>query len=175
MPEKKDINEQNQVPANISRRDFIKNVGICAGCAAAAGGASLLSGCGKTVTETVPTTKTAATTVTSPPVTVTSTVAPASYSMDLMNPSADINVQYQFAKRLDTLAGKTVAFHACAPTKWQPHRIFPYIADKLLALYPTMKVIPMTEFTAGAGIDSAGVAKAALDKGAHAVINGFAA
>jgi hypothetical protein len=167
---------------DLSRREFLKDASICAGCAAI-GGVALLSACaGKTTTETVTSVKTVsppastntvtvtgpATTVTgaATTTTVTATAAPASYSMTILNPESDINVKYLFAKRLDTLAGKTVAFHACAPTKWQPHRIFPYIADKLLA---------MTEFTAGAGIDSSAVAKQALDKGANAVVNGFAA
>lgn len=196
MEGEKEVSEEKKTPkesekaTQLSRREFLKDAGICAGCAAI-GGAALLSGCknmSSTVTSTVASTVTKTATVSSPPVTTTvtgpgatvtttatSTAAPATFTTQIINPSGDTNVKYLFAKRLDTLAGKTVAFHACAPTKWQPHRIFPYIADKLLAKYPTMKVIPMTEFTAGAGIDSAAVAKSALDKGANAVINGFAA
>jgi len=187
--------------AKLSRREFLKDAGICAGCAAI-GGAALLSGCAKTTTETVTvtgpgktstvtatgagstttvtatgaaTTKTVATTLPGATTTVTATAAAPAASISLVNPEAGYNVAYLFAPRLDTLAGKTVAFHACAPTKWQPHRIFPYVADKLIAKYPTMKVIPLTEFTVGAGIDNPAGAKAAKDKGAHAVINGFAA
>jgi hypothetical protein len=187
--------------AKLSRREFLKDAGICAGCAAI-GGAALLSGCAKTTTETVTNTVTGAgktstvtaagtnttmtitatgaattktVTATLPGTTVTATAAAPAASISLVNPEAGYNVEFLFAPRLDTLNGKTVAFHACAPTKWQPHRIFPYVADKLIAKYPTMKVIPLTEFTVGAGIDNPAVAKAAKDKGAHAVINGFAA
>jgi len=40
---------------------------------------------------------------------------------------------------------------------------------------PTVKAIPMTEFTQGTGVDSATDAQHALDKGATAMIDAFAA
>jgi len=188
----------------LSLREFLKDAGICAGCAAV-GGAALFSGCaGKTTTETVTVTgpgKTATvtgagstTTVTATGAATTKTVtvttagtgatttvtatapAAASYSMTVMDPTSDYSITKTFATRLDTLNNKTIAFHACAPTKWQPHRIFPYVQDKLMQKFTGMKFIPLTEFPQSqAGIDSATTAQSAKDKGANAVINGFAA
>jgi hypothetical protein len=166
--------KKKEESGGISRREFLKDAGICAGCAAI-GGATILSSCaGKTTTQTV--TSTVTTPVTKS-VTVTTTQAAAvSYSMTVIDPTSDYEVTSAFAPRLDTLNNKTIAFHACAPTKWQPHRIFPYIQDKLSQKFTGMKFIPLTEFPQSqAGIDSADTAKSAKDKGANAVINGFAA
>jgi hypothetical protein len=170
MSEQEKISARVSDKSKLSRREFLKDAGICAGCAAV-GGAAVLSSCaGKATTETV--------TVTSPPITKATTVtaAPAALSMTVVDPTSDYNVTQTFAARFDTLNNKTIAFHACAPTKWQPHRIFPYVQDKLMKKYTGMKFIPLTEFPQSqAGIDSADTAKSAKDKGANAVINGFAA
>jgi hypothetical protein len=169
------MSEENK--SDISRREFLKDAGLCAGCAAI-GGAALLSGCaGQTQTETVTTTNT--TTVTSPPVTktvqTTITAAPAAVSLELFNPAGNQEISQLFAPRLSTLDGKTVAFLACDPTKWQPHRIFPVIMEELKKLYPTINFLPMDQFTMGGAISDDATIKAVADKKPHAVITGCAA
>jgi imidazole glycerol phosphate synthase subunit HisF len=64
---------------------------------------------------------------------------------------------------------------ACAPFKWQPHRILPYIAEKIQERYPTATFIPIEEFTMGTGINSAEDAQKVVDMGADAMIDAFAA
>jgi hypothetical protein len=161
---------KDKEPGQISRREFIKDAGLCAGCAAV-GGAALLSGCAaQAQTETV------TTTVTSPPVTKTVqvTATPAPISLELMNPAGDQEITQLFAPRLSTLDGKKVAFLACDPTKWQPHRIFPAIQDALKKLYPTISFLPHTQFTIGS-IEAPAVAAAVKAAGADACITGCAA
>jgi hypothetical protein len=158
-------------PGQISRREFIKDAGLCAGCAAVSGAALLSSCAAQTQTETV------TTTITSPPVTKTVqvTATPAPISLELMNPAGDQEITQLFAPRLSTLDGKTIAFLACDPTKWQPHRIFPVIMEELKKLYPTLKFLPMDQFTMGGGISDDATVKAVADLKPDAVITGCAA
>jgi len=180
----------------ISRRQFLIDTGLVAGGAAL--GTTLLASCaGKTTTETMTetknvtvtgpgttvtapgaaTTKTVTSTVTSPPVTVTATGAAAPISLTCFEPTgaSGAKITSLYAKRLTTLDGKTIAMMACDASKWQTFRILPYVGALLQKKYPTCKIIPMTEFTQGTGVDSAADAQKAVDKGANAMVDAFAA
>jgi hypothetical protein len=186
----------------ISRREFMKDAGLCAGCAAI-GSAVLLSSCaGKTVTETVTVTgpgKTATVTGAGSPVTVTGagstttvtatgaattktvtttstvTALAAAISTPIFNPLGAHEIVSLYAPRLSTLAGKKIAFLACDPTKWQVHRTHPYIFSLIQKQFPTATQIPMQSFTMGTGIDADSVAQQVKASGADAVITGNAA
>ncbi len=100
----------------ISRRQFLIDTGLVAG-GAALGATALLSSCTpEPVTETVTTTKTVNATVTSPPVTTTvmATAAPKPISLEVYEPTGNSAAQVKvlYAKRLDTLEGKTIAMMA---------------------------------------------------------------
>jgi hypothetical protein len=159
----------------ISRREFIKDAGLCAGCAAI-GGAALLSSCaGKTLTETVTSTVTGPATTKTVTATATVTAAPAAISTPIFNPLGAHEILSLHAPRLSTLAGKKIAFLACDPTKWQVHRTHPYIFAQIQKQFPTATQIPMQSFTMGTGIDADSVAQAVKAAGADAVITGNAA
>jgi hypothetical protein len=186
----------------ISRREFITDAGICAGCAAI-GGALLSSCAGKTTTETVTvtgpgktstvtgagstttatvtvtgaaTTKTMTSTVNATTTTTaTVTAAPAAISTPIFNPLGAHEILSLHAPRLSTLAGKKIAFLACDPTKWQVHRTHPYIFSLIQKQFPTATQIPMQSFTMGTGIDADSVAQQVKASGADAVITGNAA
>jgi hypothetical protein len=156
----------------ISRRDFLKDASILVG-GAAIGSTALLAACAgepetETVTNTVTNTVTQTQTVTSPPEAV---------ELEVFEPTgaAAGEITALHAERLDTLDGKTIALMACAPFKWQPHRILPYIAEKIQERYPTATFIPIEEFTMGTGINSAEDAQKVVDMGADAMIDAFAA
>jgi hypothetical protein len=156
----------------ISRRKFLIDTGLVAGGAAL--GTTLLASCAaKTTTETV----TKNITVTSPPVTVTATSAPKPISIEVYEPTGAgaMAITNMFAPRLTTLDGKTIALMACDASKWQTFRILPYVSALIQKKYPTAKFVPMTEFTQGLGVDSEADAKKAIDKGANAMIDAFAA
>jgi hypothetical protein len=172
------MSEENK--KRISRRQFLVDTGLAAGGAAL--GATLLASCaGKTTTETVTETKnaTVVSTVTSPAVTITKTAAAsaAPISLTCYEPTgaSGAKITSLYAPRLDTLAGKTIALMACDASKWQTFRILPYVGALIQKKYPTAVIIPMTEFTQGTGVDSAADAQKAKDKGAHAMVDAFAA
>jgi hypothetical protein len=192
------MSEENK--KKISRRQFLIDTGLVAGGAAL--GTTLLASCaGKTVTETATVTSTATVnstvtktatvtgagvtvtaapvTVTSPAVTVTKTAtasaAPISLTCYEPTGASGAKITSLYAPRLDTLAGKTIALMACDASKWQTFRILPYVGALIQKKYPTAVIIPMTEFTQGTGVDSAADAQKAKDKGAHAMVDAFAA
>jgi hypothetical protein len=157
----------------MSRRQFLIDTGLVAGGAAL--GTTLLASCAKATTETVTTTKNA--TVTSPPVTTTVQASAKPLSLEVYEPTGAgaQEISHMFAPRLDTLDGKTIALMACDASKWQTFRILPYVSALIQKKYPTAKFIPMTEFTQGLGVDSEADAQKAVDKGANAMIDAFAA
>ena len=51
----------------------------------------------------------------------------------------------------------------------------PHVADLIKERYPTVTFIPRTEFTMGTGVDSEEDAQKAVDLGADAMIDAYAA
>jgi hypothetical protein len=191
-------NKEKETPRALSRREFLKDAGLVIG-GATVGSLALLNACsGTSTTETVTNTVTATgaattktvtstasgaastVTVTAPAVTVTSTAAPATTAAASVSATIyDINGAHEilslFAARLGDLNGKKIAGLAADPTKWQTHRTFPYIFDQIKAKYPTVTIIPQTEFTMGTGINDDAVVKQVKDRGADGVIVGNSA
>ncbi|MCL2149714.1 MAG: twin-arginine translocation signal domain-containing protein [Dehalococcoidia bacterium] len=137
----------------ISRRDFLKDAGLLVG-GVALGSTALATSCP------------AGTLATEPSPTAEITVYDVSGAHEIVS---------VFAARLGDLNGKRVAGLAADPTKWQTHRTFPYIFEQLKSLYPSVNIIPQTEFVMGLGIDDDGVAQAVKEAGADACILGNAA
>jgi ABC-type amino acid transport substrate-binding protein len=127
----------------ISRRDFAKGAAVV--------GAGVLASCGPTpqvVKETVEV-----------PVEVTKIVekiveVPAGeaaeagpVTLELFDPTGAIEVTALHAPRLDTLDGKTIC--ELTNTSWESPRTFPAIRELLQKQFPTVKIIPYTEFPQG--------------------------
>lgn len=189
--------KNRKVSGQTSRRKFLKDAGIIVG-GATVGSLGIMSACsgGVAQPETVTNNVTNAenltnagrvnttdnvtgdvTTPVKPPPIVNAgetTAPPTAVDLEVFNPSGNQEITQLFAPRLSTLEGKTVAFLACDPVKWQPHRIFPVIMEEFKKLYPTIKFLPMDEFTRSTNISSDSVIKTVADRGADAVITGSA-
>ena len=99
--------------------------------------------------------------------------AEAGVTWELVNPMGGFEVTKLHAPRLDNLAGKTIC--EVSVDQWQSHRILPAIGQLLQSQYPTMKIVPFTEFPAGVKeIDDDKTAQLLKDKGCQAVIVGNA-
>jgi len=121
----------------VTRRDFLTATG-----AVIAAGA--LSACApKAVVETVTTTSTAPVkTVAITPVTttVTGTAQSVPVTLEVYDPNGSVEISQLFAKRLDTLEGKTVC--ELGHGIWEDRSIFDRINELLKKQYPTIKIIP---------------------------------
>jgi len=63
-------------------------------------------------------------------------------TLEVYDPTGAVEAPVTFAKRLDTLAGKTIAQ---VGHSWEAHRTHPLIRELLEGMYPTAKIIPHTE------------------------------
>ncbi len=70
--------------------------------------------------------------------------AQAPVTLTVYDPTGSIQVTQLNAKRLDTLAGKTIC--QLSDGMWQDSRTFPVITELLQKQFPTAKIIPFTEF-----------------------------
>jgi hypothetical protein len=95
-------------------------------------------------------------------------------SLTVLDPSGANAITNLFTARLPDLNGKVVAELGADPTKWQPHRTFPYIEELLKKRFPTVKFIPMTEFPMGTQINNDKVVAMVKQRGADAAIIGNA-
>jgi hypothetical protein len=99
--------------------------------------------------------------------------SPMTVTFVLSDPTGMVEVTELHAPRLDTLEGKTVC--ELSDDSWQAHRTFPALRELLQQQYPTVTVIPFTEFPLGtAQIDLDSTAQLTKDKGCDAVIVGNA-
>ena len=179
-----------------SRRKFLKDAGLIVG-GVTVGSIGIMSACKggpepptaaadnatpnitNNVTASVNTagnvTSTANTTTPPPPPKLIEAVPPqVAVDLELFNPSGNQEITQFFAPRLSTLEGKTIAFLACDPVKWQPHRIFPVIMEELKKLYPTIKFLPATQFPQSTSISNDSVIQAVANLKVDAVITGAA-
>jgi len=90
-------------------------------------------------------------------------------TLEVHDPTGAVEVPVTFAKRLDTLAGKTIAQ---VGNSWEGHRAHPLIKELLEKMYPTVKIIPYTEMPDYT--DPELLAKAVKEKKCDAVIFGNA-
>lgn len=68
-------------------------------------------------------------------------------AMEVFDPTGATEVLKLHAPRLDSLAGKTVAF--VSDDMWQAHRMLPLVREKLQGMYPDATFLPETEFPMG--------------------------
>ncbi len=98
--------------------------------------------------------------------------AQTSFSLTVYDPTGAIEVTQVHPPRLADLAGKTICEVSTGLT-WEAHRTFPRIRELLQKQYPTVKIIPYTEFPAGSeAIDNDDTADLVKSKGCQAAIVG---
>ena len=96
------------------------------------------------------------------------------YLLEMFDPTGATEISTPYAPRLDTLEGKTIC--EVSNNQWQAHRTFPLIRELLQKQFPTVKIIPYTEFPTGTSeIDGDEVANLVKEKGGQAAIVGNAA
>ena len=94
-------------------------------------------------------------------------------AMEVFDPTGATEVLKLHAPRLDTLAGKTVAF--VSDDMWQAHRMLPLVREKLQAMYPDATFLPETEFPMGTrDMDTEETVDMLQARGVEAVIVGNA-
>lgn len=94
-------------------------------------------------------------------------------TMEVFDPSGATEVVNLHARRLGTLAGKTVAL--LSDDMWQAHRMLPLLREKLQAQYPDATFIPETEFPMGTRqMDTEETVDMLVARGVNAVIVGNA-
>ena len=95
-------------------------------------------------------------------------------TLDVLNPVAARQVGELHAPRLTDLHGTTIC--ELSNAAWEAMRTFPVIREQLQKQFPTMKIIPYTEFPIGSTyIDVADIGETLREKGCQAVITGNAA
>ena len=142
--------EKKKESGAISRREFLKDASLLVG-GAALGSAALLSACGGD-----------------------GETSSGEVEMTVYDPSGAHEILSLFAERLGDLNGKTIAGLSSDPTKWQTHRTFPYIFDKIKERYPGVTILPQTNFTQGTSINDDEVALSVLEAGADGCVVGNA-
>ena len=107
----------------------------------------------------------------------TAGVAPAAagpVTLEVYDPSGATEITSLHAPRLDTLDGKTICEVSSGVT-WEAFRTFPVITELLQKQFPTVKIVPFTEFPQTSdAIDSDEVAAMVKAKGCQGAIVGNA-
>ena len=101
--------------------------------------------------------------------------APKSVELEVYDPSGAIEITNLFTPRLDTLAGKTIAF--ISDDSWEDRRMFADIRPLLESMYEGISFIHEDEFIHGIGaitVANNGIPEVAKSKGADAAIVGNA-
>lgn len=94
-------------------------------------------------------------------------------TLKVYNPTGAIQVNYLFSPRLADLNGKTIC--EVSNGGWEADRTFPAIREALQNKYPTVKIIPYTEFPVGTyEIDVDSIGDLVKKKGCQAAIVGNA-
>jgi hypothetical protein len=95
----------------------------------------------------------------------------ASTTLEVYDPTGAVEVTQLFAPRLPDLHGKTVC--ELSNASWEVKRTFPVIRELLQKQFPTIKIIPYTEFADGrVGVEEENNIKLVAKKGCQAVIVG---
>ena len=94
--------------------------------------------------------------------------------VEIFSPAGILETKSLYAPRLDTLEGKTIG--ELSDGVFEAHNTFPRIRELLQSRFPTIKIIPWTEFPSGLHtIDDDEVAVLLKQRGCDAVIVGNAA
>jgi len=162
--------EEKEAPKRLSRKDFVKGAAVVAG-------AGALASCAPAATPAPEAAPTCPPAGECPPCPTPAAAADAGpVTLEVFDPSGAVEVTQLHAPRLDTLEGKTIC--ELSNGSWEVDRTFPYIRELLQKMYPTVKMIPYTEFPYGSGtkgehlIDDDEVAGMVKEKGCDAVIVG---
>ena len=95
-------------------------------------------------------------------------------ALEIFDPTGATEVINLHAPRIDTLAGKTVAF--LSDDMWQAHRMLPLLRERLESMYDNIRVLPETEFPMGTqAMDSERAVDQIIEAKVDAVIVGNAA
>lgn len=96
-----------------------------------------------------------------------------SVTLEVFNPTGDLEGEMGYAPRLNDLNGKTIC--EVSNRLWQADRTFERIRQLMQARYPDAKILPFTEFPYGSlQIDTDGIEERVKKKGGQAVIVGNA-
>lgn len=140
----------------VTRRRMLQLTGVGA---LGVGAAIAASGCSSTDNSTTDETTTQDTSVT----------------LNMIDPTGSVEIKYEFAPRLDTLDGKTIAF--IADDLWEDDRTFPLLEQLFNQKYPSTKILREDNFPRGINIitqTNSGIAEALQAAGVDAVITGNA-
>ncbi len=97
----------------------------------------------------------------------------ASVGLRVYDPTGSMTVTQLFSPRLADLSGKIVC--ELSNGLWEAHRTFPFIRELLQKQFPTIKIIPYTEFPIGKdAIDSEEIVAKVRAQGGDAVLIGNA-
>jgi len=155
--------DEKEVPKRLSRKDFVKGAAVVAG-------AGALASCAPAATpvpEAVPTCPPAEECPPCPTPAAAGEAGPVTF--EVFNPSGASEITKLFAKRLDTLEGKTICLIGAS---WGGDMSLPVTYELLKEQYPTANVIPYTEMPSSTDLE--GIQKALTEKGCDAVIQGNA-
>ena len=96
------------------------------------------------------------------------------YSLEVFNPTCATETTILHAPRLDALEGKTIC--ELSNDSWQAHRTFPLIRKLLSKRFPTLNIVPYTEFPIGRSnsIDTDKAVDLVVKKGCQGAIIGNA-
>ncbi len=95
-------------------------------------------------------------------------------TLKLYDPRGAFEVTQLFSSRLADLHDKTIC--EISNGKWEDYRTFPAIRELLHQQFPTLKILPYTEFPAGnENIDDDTIVELIKAKGGQAAIIGNAA
>jgi len=156
--------EEKEAPRRLSRKDFVKGAAVVAG-------AGALASCAPAATpapEAAPTCPPAAECAPCPTPAAAGEAGPV--TLELFDPTGAFEVTELFSARLDTLEGKTIC--ELSNDSWEASRTFPAIRELLQNQYPTMTIIPYTEFPLDS--DTKDISDILMQKGCDAVIVGNA-
>ena len=92
-------------------------------------------------------------------------------TLSVFNPGGRVGVTKSHAPRLSELTGKTIC--ELSNGAWGDDRTFPLIRELLQKQFPTVKIIPYTQFPVGGDkVDIDEIGKIVNDKGCQAAIIG---
>ena len=95
-------------------------------------------------------------------------------TLEVFDPCGFVETTISHAPRILELSGKTIC--ELSNGMWQGYRILPLIRKSLQKQFPTLKIIPYTEFPVGSDqIDIDEIGNILKDKGCQAAIVGNAA
>ncbi len=92
-------------------------------------------------------------------------------TLEVLNPSGEIQIGHLNAPRLDTLEGKKIC-NIWMTGMYRGEQFFPILSDLLKKRFPTITVIPYTEFPVGYPTDLEELVRIVKEKGCDAVIGG---